>query len=71
MPNKRKHAGDRPLRPPRAARRPEFDVMRALVVAGLVVFHSAMVFASSGSSSVARWICYYVCGHRGCTQTVP
>ena len=26
-------------------RRPELDVMRALVVAGLVVFHSAMVFA--------------------------
>jgi len=45
MVNERKHAGDRPLRPPRAARRPEFDVMRALVVAGLVVFHSAMVFA--------------------------
>jgi peptidoglycan/LPS O-acetylase OafA/YrhL len=45
MANTRKHAGDRPLRTPRAARRPEFDVMRALVVAGLVVFHSAMVFA--------------------------
>ena len=29
-----------------AARRPEFDVMRAFVVAGLVVFHSAVVFAS-------------------------
>src|SRR5215469_2707699 len=28
-----------------AGRRPELDVMRALVVAGLVVFHSAMVFA--------------------------
>jgi hypothetical protein len=36
-------------RPPRAARRPEFDVMRALVVAGLVVFHSAVVFASGVS----------------------
>jgi glucans biosynthesis protein C len=32
-----------------AARRPEFDVMRAFVVAGLVVFHSAMVFASGVS----------------------
>src|SRR5689334_17427399 len=32
-----------PSRP--AGRRPELDVMRALVVAGLVVFHSAMVFA--------------------------
>jgi len=30
-------------------RRPEFDVMRAFVVAGLVVFHSAMVFASGVS----------------------
>jgi peptidoglycan/LPS O-acetylase OafA/YrhL len=29
----------------RTDRRPELDVMRALVVAGLVVFHSAMVFA--------------------------
>src|SRR5215467_8967839 len=27
------------------SRRPELDVMRAFVVAGLVVFHSAMVFA--------------------------
>ena len=35
-------AGDRP---PRAARRPGLDVMRAFVVAGLVVFHSAAVFA--------------------------
>jgi len=32
------------LSPP-GGRRPELDVMRALVVAGLVVFHSAMVFA--------------------------
>ena len=32
-----------PARP--GGRRPELDVMRALVVAGLVVFHSAMVFA--------------------------
>ena len=32
-----------------AGRRPEFDVMRAFVVAGLVVFHSAMVFASGVS----------------------
>jgi glucan biosynthesis protein C len=30
-------------------RRPELDVMRAFVVAGLVVFHSAMVFASGSS----------------------
>ena len=30
-------------------RRPEFDVMRALVVAGLVVFHSAVVFAAGTS----------------------
>ena len=30
-------------------RRPEFDVMRAFVVAGLVVFHSAMVFAAGVS----------------------
>jgi len=36
-------------RPPRAARRPELDVMRALVVAGLVVFHSAVVFAAGAS----------------------
>ena len=39
--------------PPRtgmtAGRRPEFDVMRAFVVAGLVVFHSAVVFASGVS----------------------
>jgi len=32
-----------------AGRRPEFDVMRGLVVAGLVVFHSAVVFASGAS----------------------
>ena len=32
-----------------AGRRPEFDVMRAFVVAGLVVFHSAMVFGSGVS----------------------
>src|SRR5690349_7701935 len=30
-------------------RRPEFDVMRAFVVAGLVVFHSAAVFAAGAS----------------------
>ena len=30
-------------------RRPELDVARALVVAGLVVFHSAMVFAAGTS----------------------
>src|SRR6516164_1386848 len=33
----------------RASRRPELDVMRALVVAGLVVFHSAVVFAAGAS----------------------
>ena len=32
-----------------AARRPEFDVLRDLVVAGLVVFHSAVVFATGTS----------------------
>jgi peptidoglycan/LPS O-acetylase OafA/YrhL len=32
-----------------ADRRPEFDVMRAFVVAGLVVFHSAVVFAAGAS----------------------
>src|SRR5215831_8807996 len=34
-----------PSRP--SGRRPELDVARALVVAGLVVFHSAMVFGTS------------------------
>src|SRR5215472_12885640 len=33
----------------RAARRPELDVTRAFVVAGLVVFHSAVVFAAGAS----------------------
>jgi hypothetical protein len=42
-------AVDRPLQPSRGARRPEFDVMRAFVVAGLVVFHSAVVFAAGTS----------------------
>src|SRR5260370_6377070 len=32
-----------------AGRRPEFDVMRGFVVAGLVVFHSAVAFASGAS----------------------
>jgi glucan biosynthesis protein C len=32
-----------------AGRRPEFDLMRAFVVAGLVVFHSAVVFAAGTS----------------------
>jgi peptidoglycan/LPS O-acetylase OafA/YrhL len=40
--------GDRSSRS-QAPRRPEFDVMRALVVAGLVVFHSAVVFAAGTS----------------------
>src|SRR6516164_10722714 len=35
--------------PPDAGRRPDLDVMRAFVVAGLVIFHSAMVFAVSTS----------------------
>src|SRR5215469_2699131 len=39
-------AGDRPSL---SARRPELDVTRAFVVAGLVVFHSAMVFAAGVS----------------------
>jgi glucans biosynthesis protein C len=34
---------------PAGSRRPELDAMRALVVVGLVVFHSAMVFASGAS----------------------
>ena len=38
-------ATSRPLPGPAGGRRPELDVVRALVVAGLVVFHSAMVFA--------------------------
>jgi peptidoglycan/LPS O-acetylase OafA/YrhL len=33
----------------RVARRPELDVARAFVVAGLVVFHSAVVFAAGAS----------------------
>jgi glucans biosynthesis protein C len=41
--------GEGPVSVPAASRRPELDVMRALVVAGLVVFHSAMVFASGTS----------------------
>src|SRR5260370_7339619 len=32
-----------------AGRRPEFDVMRGFMVAGLVVSHSAVVFASGAS----------------------
>jgi hypothetical protein len=36
-------------RPLPAARRPELDVLRALVVAGLVVFHSTVVFATGAS----------------------
>ena len=41
--------GEGPVSVPAASRRPELDVMRALVVAGLVVFHSAVVFASGTS----------------------
>ena len=39
----------RPVPGQPAGRRPEFDVMRAFVVAGLVVFHSAVVFAAGAS----------------------
>jgi glucan biosynthesis protein C len=42
-------AAEQPLSGRVADRRPEFDVMRAFVVAGLVVFHSAVVFASGAS----------------------
>jgi peptidoglycan/LPS O-acetylase OafA/YrhL len=35
-----------------ARQRPEFDVMRGFVVAGLVVFHSALAFASGSMSSL-------------------
>jgi len=42
-------AAGRPLSGLPGGRRPEFDVMRAFVVAGLVVFHSAVVFASGAS----------------------
>jgi len=41
-----------PHRP--AGRRPELDVARALVVAGLVVFHSAMVFGTSWFVNIPR-----------------
>jgi peptidoglycan/LPS O-acetylase OafA/YrhL len=41
--------GAGPVLIPAGSRRPELDGMRALVVAGLVVFHSAMVFASGTS----------------------
>jgi len=37
-----------------SGRRPELDVARALVVAGLVVFHSAMVFGTSWFVNVPR-----------------
>jgi glucan biosynthesis protein C len=42
-------AAEQPLSGRVAGRRPELDVMRAFVVAGLVVFHSAVVFASGTS----------------------
>jgi glucans biosynthesis protein C len=38
-----------PAPAPLPTRRPELDLMRAFVVAGLVVFHSAVVFASGSS----------------------
>jgi glucans biosynthesis protein C len=40
---------EEPAPAPLPTRRPELDVMRAFVVAGLVVFHSAVVFASGSS----------------------
>src|SRR5512133_3640911 len=40
---------EEPAPVPLRTRRPELDVMRAFVVAGLVVFHSAVVFASGSS----------------------
>ena len=42
-------AAAQPLSGRAAGRRPELDVMRAFVVAGLVVFHSAVVFAPGAS----------------------
>ena len=36
-------------RSPSLERRPDLDFMRAFVVAGLVVFHSAIVFTTVGS----------------------
>jgi hypothetical protein len=38
-----------PVEPGPSDRRPELDVMRVFVVAGLVVFHSAVVFAAGAS----------------------
>jgi glucans biosynthesis protein C len=40
---------EEPASVPFPTRRPELDLMRAFVVAGLVVFHSAVVFASGSS----------------------
>src|SRR5215470_3757543 len=48
-PGARPAAAVRPAWPPAAGRRADLDVMRAFVVAGLVVFHSAMVFAAGTS----------------------
>ncbi len=42
-------SAEQPLSGRVADRRPELDVMRAFVVAGLVVFHSAVVFAPGAS----------------------
>src|SRR6516225_5081811 len=47
-------AAARPMPQGSAGRRGELDVMRALVVAGLVVFHSAMVFGTSWFVTDAR-----------------
>lgn len=45
----RRPQAEEPAPAPLPTRRPELDVMRAFVVAGLVVFHSAVVFASGTS----------------------
>jgi peptidoglycan/LPS O-acetylase OafA/YrhL len=42
-------AAEQPLPGRAVSRRPELDTMRAFVVAGLVVFHSAVVFAAGAS----------------------
>ena len=47
-------AATRPTPRSSSGRRPELDVARALVVAGLVVFHSAMVFGTSWFVNVPR-----------------
>jgi len=48
-PTAERAAAARSLPGPTHGRRPELDLMRGLVVAGLVVFHSAVVFAAGAS----------------------